>query len=74
MLKYSKYLIWYIHLLCLIRRGGGGGGGRWPVTRVGFQSRAQSFYGSLSAVGRREKLWDNGISNSNLIGSSYNNT
>ena len=27
----------------------------------GLQSRAQSFYGSLSAVGRREKLWDNGI-------------
>ena len=38
------------------------------------QSRAQSFSGSLSAVGRREKLWDNGISISNLIGSSYNNT
>ena len=25
------------------------------------QSRAQSFSGSLSAVGRREKLWDNGF-------------
>ena len=29
------------------------------------QSRAQSFSSSLSAVGRREKLWDNGISISN---------
>ena len=26
------------------------------------QSRAQSFSGSLSAVGPREKLWDDGIS------------
>ena len=25
------------------------------------QSRAQSFSGSLSAVGRRDKLWDNGF-------------
>ena len=31
----------------------------WPI---GSHSRAQSFSSSLSAVGRREKLWDNGIS------------
>ena len=32
------------------------------------QSRAQSFSGSLSAVGRREKLWDNGIFVPEIVG------
>ena len=33
---------------------------RHIVFMADLQSRAQSFSGSLSAVGRREKLWDNG--------------
>ena len=37
------------------------------------QSRAQSFSGSLSAVGRRLKLWDNGINIFFFIGRLYNN-
>ena len=36
--------------------------------RTASQSRAQSFSGSLSAVGRREKLWDNGIFVPEIVG------
>ena len=32
------------------------------------QSRAQSYSGSLSAVGRREKLWNNGIFVPEIVG------
>ena len=32
------------------------------------QSRAQSFSSSLSAVGRRDKLWDNGIFVPEIVG------
>ena len=40
-----------------------------PVEKKGGgQSRAQSFSGSLSAVGRREKLWDNGIFVPEIVG------
>ena len=47
---------------------------KYPLHLVGVeeggggQSRAQSFSGSLSAVGRREKLWDNGIFVPEILG------
>ena len=38
------------------------------VTREVDQSRAQSFSSSLSAVSRRDKLWDNGIFVPEIVG------
>ena len=38
------------------------------MEQLGVQSRAQRFSGSLSAVGRREKLWDNGIFVPEIVG------
>ena len=36
--------------------------------KMSLQSRAQSFSSSLSAVGRRDKLWDNGIFVPEIVG------
>ena len=54
------------------------GGNPFPVIRLPVvnsvtdssrhQSRAQSFSSSLSAVGRRDKLWDNGIFVPEIVG------
>ena len=40
----------------------------WPLPPGRRQSRAQSFSGSLSAVGRRDKLWDNEIFVPEIVG------
>ena len=56
--SHSREAIHHVTMVS-VRNGGVYGG---VVTQTSTKSRAQSFSGSLSAVGRREKLWDDAIS------------